>query len=507
MWTNPGEIAGNGIDDDHNGYVDDVRGWDFVGPDALSAAPDNDPADTFGHGTHVAGTIAATGNNARGVIGVAWRAKIMALRGLDDSGSGTDSGLASAVVYAADEGADVINASWGGEGPSQALTDAINYAYSLGAIFVAAAGNATKDVNTFLPANLPNAIAVASLSPTNELSEFSNFGNKVEVAAPGEGILSLEANTGGYVVFDGTSMAAPHVSGVAALIIAQHPTFSNDQVRQVLRISATNLGSAGKDVTFGYGRVNAADAVLVNEVLTPRISSPANNADVGIIPAPIIGSAQGSIFRNYILDFSADATPTTWTVLRNSTTPVANGTLGNLEHPTLTEGFYWIRLRVFDTSGRAFIDQIQVRTRFATFTSPAKPAVHSLAHVVKPGVAISMVGFAAGAGFQRYRLEWAPGANAASGWSTAGITLSGGGVHPVVNGVLGAWTTPATLAKGDYTIRLTVVGSAIREGLCRARSRFTRLAEVCRQHQPVACGVAGTTTRWQYPFRAVREHR
>ncbi|HEY0715509.1 MAG TPA: S8 family serine peptidase [Polyangia bacterium] len=465
VWINPGEVAGNGLDDDNNGYVDDVRGWDFVGGDASAPTQDNDPADTNGHGTHVAGTIAAVGNNGLGVVGVAWRSKIIALRALDDAGNGTDSGLAAAIIYAADRGADVINASWGGAGTSQALTDAVNYAHGLGAVFVASAGNDAKDVNLYSPAKLPNAIAVASLSPTDQLSSFSNFGNKIEVAAPGEDILSLEANSGGYVQQEGTSMAAPHVSGVAALIISARPGFSKEHVRQALRISATNLGAAGKDTSFGYGRVNAAAAVLVEQVLTPKITSPGNNADVGVVPATITGSANGTGFRNYVLDFATAAAPTTWTVLRNSTTPVTNGTLGTFEHTSLAEGLYWIRLRAFDTAGKAYIDQVQVRVKFAEISSPAKGSVRSMNLVVKPGTSVPLIGIAGGRAFQRYRLEWAAGANPTSTatWATTGITLAGSGTQAVVNGPLGTWVPPTTLGKGDYTVRLVVTGDVTRE--------------------------------------------
>src|SRR6185369_7783276 len=134
IFTNPKEIPGNGIDDDHNGYVDDYQGWNFV-------ASNNSPIDDHGHGTHVAGTIAASGNNGIGVIGVAWQAKVMPLKGLSSTGSGWDSDLAHAIIYAADNGADVISNSWGGFGQSQTEADAVAYAYSLGAVVVAAAGN------------------------------------------------------------------------------------------------------------------------------------------------------------------------------------------------------------------------------------------------------------------------------------------------------------------------------------------------------------------------------
>jgi subtilisin family serine protease len=134
IWTNPGEIAGDGIDNDSNGYIDDVRGWDF-------AYNDNDPMDVNGHGTHVSGTIAAKGNNSVGVTGVAWNAKIMPLKFLDDSGSGNISDAILALNYATAKGVKLTNNSWGGGGYSQGLYDAINTAGQQGALFIAAAGN------------------------------------------------------------------------------------------------------------------------------------------------------------------------------------------------------------------------------------------------------------------------------------------------------------------------------------------------------------------------------
>jgi len=144
VWTNSGEIPGNGIDDDGNGFIDDVRGWDF-------AYGDNDPMDGYGHGTHVSGTIAAATNNGLGVAGITWAGKILPVKGLDDSGSGYDSTLALAMRYAADNGADVMNNSWGGSGVSQTIQDAVDYAYALGCIVVAAAGNSNSDAKYFSP--------------------------------------------------------------------------------------------------------------------------------------------------------------------------------------------------------------------------------------------------------------------------------------------------------------------------------------------------------------------
>jgi len=187
IWTNPDEIAGNGIDDDGNGYIDDIRGWDFVDDD-------NDPVDSNNHGTHVAGTIAAVGNNSTGVTGVCWTAKIMVLRFLNAFGSGTTANSISAIEYANAKGAHVINNSWGGGGFSQALKDAID---ASSALVVCAAGNdGTDNAGTpHYPASYisTNIIAVAATDQNDNLASFSNYGaTSVDVASPGTNIYSCE---------------------------------------------------------------------------------------------------------------------------------------------------------------------------------------------------------------------------------------------------------------------------------------------------------------------------
>ena len=183
IWTNTDEIAGNGIDDDNNGYIDDVNGWDFT-------SGSNDPMDRFGHGTHCAGTIAAIGNNSIGVIGVAPKVKIMPVKGLDDTGSGSIDNLAACVKYAADNGANVLSCSWGGTGVSSVLTDAFHYADSKGCVCIAAAGNDNADAGASMPANIDTVIAVAAVDNNDKKAFFSNYGAKVDVSAPGVDILS-----------------------------------------------------------------------------------------------------------------------------------------------------------------------------------------------------------------------------------------------------------------------------------------------------------------------------
>ncbi|MGN6544946.1 MAG: S8 family peptidase, partial [Aureliella sp.] len=224
IWTNTREVAGNGIDDDGNGYVDDIRGWNFV-------AGNNNPMDDNGHGTHVSGTIGAVGNNGIGVAGVAWNVKLMALKFLDSSGSGLLSNAVSAIDYARTNGAKIINASWGGGSFSSVLDSAIQRFYNAGGIFVAAAGNDASNNATVAsyPANYNNVISVAASTSSDTLASFSNYGTNVEIAAPGQSILSTVPNNS-YAVYSGTSMATPHVSGALALLWGQAPSLTSSQL-------------------------------------------------------------------------------------------------------------------------------------------------------------------------------------------------------------------------------------------------------------------------------------
>ena len=456
FWVNTGEIAGNGIDDDGNGRIDDRRGWDFV-------AGDNDPRDESGHGTHVAGTVAAEGNNAVGVIGVAWQTKLMALRGLDADGNGLASDLAAAIVYATDEGADIINASWGGDGTAQVLVDAVDHAIASGVVFVAAAGNAERDVSGIFPANHPRAIVVSATDAADVKASFSNFGAGLDLAAPGVEILSLESGTAGYVLQDGTSMSAPHVSGAAALVLGRRPAFTIEQVRQALRFSAVDLGAAGFDPLYGHGRLNAAAAVALDQVLEAKIVRPTSTSDL-VGPVAVTGFAQGTGFARWVLEYAAGESPTSWTSIRQSTTPANGGTLATFDPGALPEGRHTLRLRAIDTAGRTFQDRVVFQLRYVSIDSPAAQALPESDVVWKPGAPLSVVGRAAGPGFVRYRIEWAPGRQATSGWSTLGVSLSGGGTAPAVDATLGTWTPPATLS-GFHTLRLVVdaaAGSTIR---------------------------------------------
>ncbi len=256
IWTNPGEIPSNGVDDDGNGYIDDIHGYDFWSNDA-------DPMDENGHGTHVAGTICAESNNEQGVAGVAWQCKIMALRFLGPNGGYTSDAI-SALDYAVSKGVKVSNNSWGGGGYSQSLYNAIQNANTSGHLFVAASGNSSDDTDSkpHYPSSysLGNIISVAATENQDRLSSFSNFGaNTVDVGAPGTNIVST--SQGGYWWMSGTSMAAPHVTGLAVLIWDLHPTWDNIQVRDRIYNTVRPLAAlAGITVTGGI--INAYEALL-----------------------------------------------------------------------------------------------------------------------------------------------------------------------------------------------------------------------------------------------------
>ncbi len=269
LWTNPGEIAGNGVDDNHDGYVDDVHGWNFLnGNNNLS------DADLDSHGTHVAGILGATGNNGYGVAGVDWNARLMVLKFIGPNGTGDISNAIQAIYYAVGHGARVINASWGQPDGSQALYDAIQYAGLHGAVFVMAAGNDAADNDYSYPYasldTLSNVIMVASVDATGRLSSSSNYGpNSVDIAAPGVNIRSDV--TGGFANLTGTSMAAAFVSGVASLVVGLHPEYTAAQVVQVVLSTARPLAGVQGLVTTG-GIVDAAAAV------TTAASSPVSTA-------------------------------------------------------------------------------------------------------------------------------------------------------------------------------------------------------------------------------------
>ena len=250
IWNNTDEIAGDGVDNDGNGFDDDIRGWDFVDIDASETDPgedpgpeDNNPMDFAGHGTHVAGIIGAKGDNGIFYAGVMWDVSIMPLRAgfKDINGYSllTDSVIIGALFYACDNGADIVNMSFGSSFPSIAIATAVDHCIDKGVLLVAAAGNnSSSQVN--YPAGYPKVLSVASVSATKKRSSFSNYGNWVDIAAFGENIYSTIPN-GGQAKFSGTSMAAPMVAGVAGLVKVVHPEWNMQQIATQLQATSLNI--------------------------------------------------------------------------------------------------------------------------------------------------------------------------------------------------------------------------------------------------------------------------
>ncbi len=297
IWRNPGEIPSDGIDNDGNGFIDDIVGWDFANRDA-------DPMDDNGHGTHVAGTIGAVGDDGQGLVGVNWQVSLLPLKFLSASGRGSTSGAIAAINYATrmkrDFGVNIVatNNSWGGSGPSEALRDAIAAGGSQGILFVTAAGNDATNIDALpsFPASVadPAVIAVAATDHSNRLAGFSNFGlASVDIAAPGVGIVSTVPGDA-TASYSGTSMAAPHVTGVVALVAAANPAASAPEIRAAVLATATPVGSLARRVAAG-GIVNAAAAVAAIRGATPRATSPVPSGSAEDL-APIVVEA-GQVVR------------------------------------------------------------------------------------------------------------------------------------------------------------------------------------------------------------------
>ena len=263
VWTNSAEANGlPGVDDDGNGFVDDIRGWDFVNND-------NNPQDDNGHGTHVAGIVNAKANNQEGIAGVAPDAQIMALKVLNAAGSGFISNVIKAINYAVKLGVQVINMSLGILKKYLSSIDLSNFqsavdsAKAKGTLVVAAAGNQSIDTFLTAPGGLNNVISVGAVDSNNRKASFSN--KKPDLAAPGVTIGSLKLG-GGYVYMSGTSMASPYVAGVAALLKALNPNLTYVDVYTRLTRSSVDLGKKGYDSSFGYGLLNAYGALTYTPV-------------------------------------------------------------------------------------------------------------------------------------------------------------------------------------------------------------------------------------------------
>lgn len=456
IWVNPGEIADNGIDDDHNGYIDDVNGWHFDAE--FENFGDNDVWDTHGHGTHCAGIMTAVTDNATGISGMAPDVCIMTLRMFPRI---TYLGAATAIVYAADNGADLINMSWGGSYLSGLLQEALAYAESRGCVLVASAGN-NGTLQTLYPSGYDETISVSASNSDDFITTWSTFNDAVTVCAPGQSVLSLRAlGTDMYASADepmvhiieddyylasGTSMSAPHVSAVAAYLRAVSPGLTVAAVRAILTGTADDFldprgygeNLPGWDLYSGYGRINLQSALTAAPGIRALISSPGNRQIVtGMLD--ITGTADGADFTEYTLDYGVGGDPTSWTTITASAFPVTDGVLGNLDMTGL-QGQLTLRLCVGNDN--MAVVRIFSGEPLAGIDAPSDGSVI--------GGEISIVGSAVCEQFSHYLLEYEGGATAPDDWQ-----LIDTGTAAVHQGELGSWNT-VTLDEDTYRLRLLV---------------------------------------------------
>ena len=370
VWINEKEIPGNGIDDDKNGYVDDIMGWNFI-------EGNNNPWDNDGHGTFTAGIIAATMNNSEGIAGINRGVKIMPLRALNFLGRGSASHIVQAMVYAADNGARIINLSIEQleHEKSKALQWAVDYAHKKGVLVIVASGNQGRDTATISPSGLNHVLTVAATDTQDKRMGFSNWGKYIRISAPGEEVLSLRARrtdlllmAGGkdykagraflgpdakYYHATGSSFSSPFVAGVASLILAKNPRLTAEQVERMLLMSADDVEAPGWDQLTGYGRLNARKALEADpdHYLYAELHRVAPAREGGRTVLQVMGRAQGSHLRSYRIEVGEGEKPTEWRGAGKLVGgQVEDGLLGTLTQSDFGGGGKWsVRLVAQDS--------------------------------------------------------------------------------------------------------------------------------------------------------------
>ncbi|MGE3310826.1 MAG: Ig-like domain-containing protein [Limisphaerales bacterium] len=457
IWRNPREIPGNGLDDDGNGYVDDVHGYDLV-------SDDGDPMDDNLHGTHVAGILAAVGNDENGIAGVAWSAGLMALKAFDETGGGSLDDTVSAIAYAEAAGARVINASWGTTTRSRALDEAVAEAVQRGVVVVAAAGNNGSDVS-FHPAAVPEAIAVGSTDARDLSSTFSNHGPFVDVVAPGDLIHSTAPNAH-WTLLSGTSMAAPHVSGLAVLLLSRRPEFTPGEIRAIVQSTTDEVRG---DRFTGAGRVHAGRAVQISEPLPLAVlERPAFLSG----RVDLLGEAGGNGFAGYRLEIGLGTRPDSWTEIAASASPSVGGVVaGAFDTSRFDDGDYSLRLSVTNAAGQAAIARAVVSIRNVRLASPANNDVW------RRGDSIELRGTVFGDG-RAFEISWGLGRQPTE-WFESGVSRMGGGQAPRIDELLATWDPRVAGLNQFVTFRLVA-----RDGGRTVGEAFARMVHLEERLRP-----------------------
>ncbi len=383
IYINPGETGtdsqgkdknSNGVDDDHNGFIDDYMGWDFTdrrgfpfdssGGDYLGW--DNNPMDENGHGTYIAGILAAETNNGIGIAGVAPKIKILNLRAFDPSGYGEEDDVAAAILYAVKMGVKVINMSFGDTQFSYVLRDVIRYAYNKGVVLVASSGNDGSDEPHY-PSGYSEVICVGNSTADDYVASSSNYGSTLDLVAPGTDILTT-ARGGGYATVSGTSASAPFVSAAAGLILSLG-NFTNEEVKQILKSTADDIDEPGWDIRSGAGRLNLYRALSVLAPSIIKFNNPqqdfATNSDSISISASILSA----YFQNFSLFVGTGLNPNNWTVLlQDQKYQFNNKNIYTLNVSNFQDSVYCLRLLVDLSNGKT----MEERVNFYVLRSPPK---------------------------------------------------------------------------------------------------------------------------------------
>jgi hypothetical protein len=360
LWINNAEKNGiSGMDDDNNGFIDDSLGWDFTDAPRFSDGgdyidPDNDPMDEYGsgHGTQIAGIIAAQANNGIGITGIGPNLSVMNLRAGTASGYLEEDDVANALIYALDNGARIVNMSFGDVALSRFLKDIIYYTYQQGLILIASAGNSGND-EVHYPSGLAETISVGATDMDDNIAGFSNYGPTLDCVAPGSEILSTAVN-GKYNIVSGTSFSAPVVAAIAGLILSVNVDFSSERVRNILKTSADDILYYGWDNYSGAGRISALNAVSVPDGGILKFIKPMPNSSTALEEISIIGTALHPDIKSILLAYGEGKDPQSWlTISEFENQQILADTIGTLNTTHITDSLLTLRLVMTLYNGNA----------------------------------------------------------------------------------------------------------------------------------------------------------
>jgi subtilisin family serine protease len=349
----------NGIDDDGNGFIDDYQGWDFTdrtgfpfdstGGDYLTW--DNSPMDEniYSHGTAVTGIIAASANNEKGIAGVAPKVKVMNLRAFDPDGYGEEDDVSAAILYAIENGAKVINMSFGDVSYSYVLRDVIRYAYSKNIVMVASSGN-SNSTELHYPSSYDEVISVGNSTQEDYVSSSSNYGSTLDLVAPGTDIITT-ARKGSYASFNGTSAATPFVSAAAGLTLSQK-TFSNEEIKQIIKSTCDDIDSPGWDIKSGAGRLNVYKALKTLAPSIVKFDYPQQDYATANDSVNISVTVLSPFFDNFDVMFGVGLNPDSWkTISSVQKNQIYNQKVGSIDLHLEKDTVFTLRIVLHQTNG------------------------------------------------------------------------------------------------------------------------------------------------------------